>query len=103
MLKNIRAEAKGLDFQITPETFKYLHKSVFKDMCQKWGCAKMILICMNLEESVADKCIASSFKDHLNRPQKKKPSAIYRFFCKMGKGVSKSFNAPSLEVGFRVF
>ncbi|KAL7402886.1 hypothetical protein ABVT39_021262 [Epinephelus coioides] len=83
---------------VLPETFKSLDKDVFKELCQHWGSAQMVLVSMNQDEPRVDNYIASTFKCHLMTPAKR-PNAISRFFSRVGKVISKPFTAHQSHLG----
>lgn len=89
LFKKIWAVVEGVDFEITPETLKSMHKAIFKDLCQYRGCAELVMVSMVLGGPEADQ-IAGTFKQHLIAPPKK-PNAICRFFISLGKSISKPF------------
>ncbi|KAL7402320.1 hypothetical protein ABVT39_013121 [Epinephelus coioides] len=66
---------------ILPETFKSLDKDVFKDLCQHWGSAQMVLVSMNQDEPRVDNYIASTFKCHLMTPAKRPNAISSRYHC----------------------
>ncbi|KAK9538719.1 hypothetical protein VZT92_003871 [Zoarces viviparus] len=39
-------EVQGVDFDLTPNTFKELDKAIFQDLCKKWGGVEMVLLSM---------------------------------------------------------
>ncbi|KAL7401802.1 hypothetical protein ABVT39_004770 [Epinephelus coioides] len=98
LFQNIWAEIEGEDFEILPETFKSLDKGVFKDLCQHWGSAQMVLVSMNQDEPRVDNYIASTFKRNLMTPAKR-PNAISRFFSSVGKVISQPFTAHQSHLG----
>ncbi len=87
LFEKIWAEVEGVDFNITPKTFKNLDKAVFKDLCKNCGSAESVLVSVCLGEPVIEKLIASSFKQYLMTPPKKH-SAIYSFFSSLRKNIS---------------
>ncbi|XP_049930228.1 uncharacterized protein LOC126408605 [Epinephelus moara] len=97
LFENIWAEIEGEDFEILPKTFKSLDKNVFKDLCQHWGSAQIVLVSMNQDEPRVDNYIASTFKRHLMTPAKR-PNVISRFFSRVGKVISQPFTARHRQV-----
>lgn len=96
LFNKIWAEVEGADFDISPGTFKSLDKAVFKDLCEFWGCAELVLLSMNQGEQEIDH-IARTFKHHLKTPPKQR-SAICRFFSSLGQAISKPFTSTCTRV-----
>ncbi|KAL7402849.1 hypothetical protein ABVT39_020837 [Epinephelus coioides] len=92
LFDRIWAEMEGEDFETLPETFRSHDKNVFKDLCQHWGSAQMVLVSMYQDEPRVDNYIASTFKCHLMTPAKRH-NAISRFFSRVGKVISQPFTA----------
>lgn len=98
MFEKTWAKVEGATYDITPETFKHLHKDVFKDLCEEWGCAENVLAAMSLGNPIFEKHIASTFKAHLTRP--KQHYTISRLFSSMRKAVSNTVRWSSKFLSF---
>ncbi|KAL7392924.1 hypothetical protein ABVT39_003967 [Epinephelus coioides] len=94
--KKIWAEVQGGDFDITPEAFKSLDKTVFKDLVEFWGCAELVLVSLYKEQPEIDH-IVCTFTRHLMTPQRK-GNAICRFFSSLGRVISKPFTSTCRRV-----
>ncbi|KAL7392840.1 hypothetical protein ABVT39_002424 [Epinephelus coioides] len=85
--KKIWAEVQGGDFDITPEAFKSLDKTVFKDLVEFWGCAELVLVSLYKEQPEIDH-IVCTFTRHLMTPQRKGfVSVVTSSFIHLGSGV----------------
>ncbi|KAL7396891.1 hypothetical protein ABVT39_013119 [Epinephelus coioides] len=91
LFEKIWAEVQGADYDITPETFKSLDKTIFKDLCRFWGCAELVLVSLCQEQPEMDYAVCT-FTRHLKTPQR---STICRFFSSLGRVISNSFRRVS--------
>ena len=85
LAEKIWTQVEASDFTITPETFKNLHKVVYKPLRKKWGCAHMVLVYLSLGETTMEEYIANVYKAHLKG---RKRNAFCRFFTSIGRGIS---------------
>ncbi|KAL7395072.1 hypothetical protein ABVT39_009634 [Epinephelus coioides] len=91
LFEKIWAEVQGGDYDITPETFKSLDKTIFKDLCRFWGCAELVLVSLCQEQPEMDYAVCT-FARHLKTPQR---NNICRFFSSLGRVISKPFRRAS--------
>ncbi|XP_037611752.1 uncharacterized protein LOC119479856 [Sebastes umbrosus] len=87
LIERTWAEVQEVDFEITPETFKNLDKTIFQDLLKKWGSAEGVLVSLKLGELELGDHIIYPLKSHLMKPPKQSCSTC-RFFSSLGRAFS---------------
>jgi len=83
------AEAEKKDFNIRPEKFKNLEKTIYKDLCKRTACPPVIiLINMKVDEAITDEIIINSFAKNTSE----KPG---RFFSSLWENIKKPFRCQN--------
>ncbi|XP_042286945.1 uncharacterized protein LOC121910056 isoform X1 [Thunnus maccoyii] len=102
VIRNLRDKALGkihaneIAVSSNPQSVEKIYKAVLKDLCQHFGSAEVLLQAMTSQDPTTDDFVTTTLRDHLIVPSpnnKKKKSAIVRFFSCLGGAIVKPFRA----------